>query len=322
MSNPLASLIMARAPAFNVDPRAALAVASREGLGGGIGDNGTSFGPFQLHQGGAYPSYAPQDPSGAQAWASSPAGINYALSRIGSVAGGLRGASAITNIVKRFERPANPEAEINGAIANYGASAGAGGNTFAPTTPAPPHGGDGFLSLIQGLLGGKSPAMPNPTTAQLGAPGPLTGPPPQVNNTTALLTALLSAGKTPSPTLTQRPEPAVGANPATAGPSRLTSVPTNIAARPGIEVNSQIAPDVAQVANLFGVKVESGFRSAEHNAAVGGAENSDHLKGNAVDFVGSPQAMQHLYQWAQGKYPYVEPWDQSGGNHVHISFIR
>lgn len=104
----------------NLDPRAVTAVAGREGLGGGIGDQGTSFGPFQLHQGGAYPAAAPQNPQAAQQWAWSPQGLEYALSGIEKVAGGLRGRSAISNIVKRFERPANPGAEIAGAVSSYG----------------------------------------------------------------------------------------------------------------------------------------------------------------------------------------------------------
>src|SRR5262249_6559390 len=37
------------------------------------------------------------------------------------------------------------------------------------------------------------------------------------------------------------------------------------------------------------------------------------------DFVGSPTAMGNLYKWAQGRFPYVEPWSLSK-NHVHISF--
>ena len=104
----------------SLDPRAVLAVASQEGLGGGVGDNGTSFGPWQLHQGGAYPSFAPQDAAGAQAWAWSPQGINYALGRINQVAGGLKGQQAVQSIVQNFERPANPSGEIAGAEQAYG----------------------------------------------------------------------------------------------------------------------------------------------------------------------------------------------------------
>jgi cell wall-associated NlpC family hydrolase len=110
---------------MGLDPRAVIAVARQEGLGGGVGDHGTSFGPFQLHEGGALPSGIPLNR--AQAWAESPAGINYALSRIKGVAGGLHGSQAVQAIVSRFERPANIAGEVAGAMRDYGA----GGNSPA-----------------------------------------------------------------------------------------------------------------------------------------------------------------------------------------------
>lgn len=117
----LRSAVAARLAQFpNLDPRAVLAVGGQEGLGGGIGDNNTSFGPFQLHQGGAYPASAPQDPAAAQAWASSPTGIDYALGLMNQSAGGLKGPAAISAIVGKFERPADPAGETARAIAAYG----------------------------------------------------------------------------------------------------------------------------------------------------------------------------------------------------------
>lgn len=120
--NPLVQALGAQLAKFpTLDPRAVLAVSQMEGLGGGIGDNGTSFGPFQLHYGGAYPSFAPQgNPQASQAWAVSPAGIDYALRQIQAVAGGLHGQPAISNTVSRFERPANIPKEIAGADQAYG----------------------------------------------------------------------------------------------------------------------------------------------------------------------------------------------------------
>ena len=113
--------IAAGAQSRGLDPKAVLAVASQEGLGGGVGDNGTSFGPFQLHIGGALPaSVAAKGATYAEAWAWSPAGINYALDNIAKVAHGLSGASAIDAIVRRFERPLHPGNEVAGATAAYG----------------------------------------------------------------------------------------------------------------------------------------------------------------------------------------------------------
>jgi hypothetical protein len=99
---------------YGLDPHAVLAVVSVEGLSGGVGDNNTSFGPFQLHRGGALP--AGKD----KAWAESPAGLEYAVRKIASVAKGLRGEAAIRAIVTKFERPADPSGEIKKARSRYG----------------------------------------------------------------------------------------------------------------------------------------------------------------------------------------------------------
>lgn len=108
-------LIVALSFKFGVDPRAALAVAMSEGgFSGAIGDQGTSFGPYQLHQGGALPA------GKTNRWANSRAGITYALHQLDAVAGGMRGRKAIANIVSRFERPAAPAAEIARAFGYYG----------------------------------------------------------------------------------------------------------------------------------------------------------------------------------------------------------
>lgn len=98
---------------YGVDEKAALAVAAAEGLGGGVGDNGTSFGPFQLHVGGALPQ------GKGRAWAESPAGIDYAMGRIAQVTRGKSGAAAIQAIVNSFERPLDPQGEIAKALSIY-----------------------------------------------------------------------------------------------------------------------------------------------------------------------------------------------------------
>jgi len=110
-------LILSLARSLGIrDPRAVLSVAAQEGLGGGIGDRGTSFGPFQLHVGGAFPSGIQGN---RHQWAWSRPGLLYALNRIKVVAGNRQGADAIANIVNRFERPANAQGEIAKALAYY-----------------------------------------------------------------------------------------------------------------------------------------------------------------------------------------------------------
>jgi len=121
------SYIVSHAQQLGLDPRAVLAVAATEGvtLPSHIGDSGTSFGPFQLHAGGALPPDVwSKGASYAQQWANSPAGIDYALGRIQTVAQGLQGQGAISNIVSKFERPADPAAEISRATSIYNENGG------------------------------------------------------------------------------------------------------------------------------------------------------------------------------------------------------
>lgn len=150
--------IRSRAAQYGLDPAAVLAVASREGLSGAVGDQGTSYGPFQLHRGGALPA------GRGQAWAESTQGIDYALGQIAGVARGQRGRAAIENIVRRFERPANPDAEVAGAIGALPSFGGAGGApnplpSGPSTAPGPAAGAQNNLDLIRtrllsGLRGG------------------------------------------------------------------------------------------------------------------------------------------------------------------------
>jgi murein DD-endopeptidase MepM/ murein hydrolase activator NlpD len=122
--------ILQRSRQLGLDPRAVRAVASVEGLSGAVGDQGTSYGPFQLHRGGALPS------GRGRQWAESKAGIDYALRQIQGVAGGMTGQQAVANIVRRFERPADPTGEIARALAAYGGPLPKGGAGGAPAAIA------------------------------------------------------------------------------------------------------------------------------------------------------------------------------------------
>lgn len=125
-----------RAPAYGVDPRAALAVALTEGLSGAVGDGGHAFGPFQLNDAGGVLTGRPGD---HRAFAESNAGIDWALQRIASSgAAGKTGAPAINAIVHNFERPANPGAEVARALANYGQTPATMTPSRATVPVAPP----------------------------------------------------------------------------------------------------------------------------------------------------------------------------------------
>jgi hypothetical protein len=177
--------IIRQARRRNLDPNAVLAVARQEGLGGGVGDQGTSFGPWQLHAGGALPAGI-RNP---QQWAWSPAGINYALDRIAGVAAGKRGQAAVQAIVTGFERPANPGREIAGASRAYGRAAGPGRalaasafDTSSVGRPQPPRRAaasspgldvSGIINLTNSIVG-----LP-PVPIQVNLPGRQTAAPPR-----------------------------------------------------------------------------------------------------------------------------------------------
>lgn len=127
-----------------LDPNAVLAVATVEGgFSGAVGDSGSSYGPFQLHVGGALPAGKTNE------WARSTVGINYALNRIASVAKGLTGKAAINAIVTKFERPAAPQAEVTKAYNIYRSS--------PSTTDAPEAGADANDPPKRGYFGGSGP---------------------------------------------------------------------------------------------------------------------------------------------------------------------
>ena len=169
-------LITQLAQRYGVDPRAALAIASVEGgFNGSVGDNGTSFGPFQLHEGGALPR------GRNSAWANSAAGINYAMQHIASVAKGLQGRQAVAAISSRFERPLDVQGEISKAMGRYGGVGGGGMQVGNPVTggrglSAPLGGADlspQILALVQQVLstnGGRQKLAPqiNPNPVNYG----------------------------------------------------------------------------------------------------------------------------------------------------------
>jgi len=90
-----------------------------------------------------------------------------------------------------------------------------------------------------------------------------------------------------------------------------------------VEVNPQSGQSAPQGDWLSGIvqaapdaQVTSGYRTAEHNAAVGGVPNSRHLSGQAVDLVPKPgESMAQLYERVRG-VPGVKAINE--GDHVHV----
>lgn len=124
--NPVIKWIRKYAKKYNVDARAAVSVARTEGglsnRAGDIGDlsGGGSYGPFQLYAQGALPAPYRGNPQKADRWAWSEAGIEYAIRSMARAgAAGLKGPQAIEAIVRKFERPADPEGQISKALTFY-----------------------------------------------------------------------------------------------------------------------------------------------------------------------------------------------------------
>lgn len=160
--------IKQEAAALGLDPEAVLAVAVQEGgtLPSNVGDQGTSFGPWQEHAGGALPGgVAQRGEEYAQEWANSQQGIDDALGKIAGVAKGQTGSAAVHSIVYGFENPLNPGAEYAAAVANYQAGkqpgltsnpgTNAGPNSMIPATPRniAKTGGSGGLGAAAGTPG-------------------------------------------------------------------------------------------------------------------------------------------------------------------------
>lgn len=291
-----------------VDPGVVAQWTNREGAYAANGTGGLNF--LNLRPAAGDVGVAAQSPGGFDQFAALPAAIDSTVNRIKQpflqqyLAPALgKGADAQWNAIATSGWDAN----------HYGhaplpAATGGAGPAPAAAAPASPNLDAARSSLASFLMsnlqqhGHSDPQMFAGELAQL---KPLMTPP--------------AAQTMAAPASTANAAGAATSSPLTSG--NLSAIPDAIATRPGIQVDSAILPSVSRIVQAFGVKVNSGFRSVEHNAEVGGAPSSDHLHGDAVDFTGDPEAMQALYTWAQGKFPYVEPMSQAH-DHVHISFLR
>lgn len=256
-----APLIRQFSQQYGIDPRAALAVAQMEGLSGRVGDGGHAFGPFQMNDAGGVLTGRPGD---HRAYAESPAGIRDAVAAMArNGAKGLSGAAAVRAIVNNYERPAAPGKEIAGALARYGGRLPAGtSTTYAPASAR-------NLSAA-----GAADPLQARRFALLG----------QIFARDAAYTGVAA------PTLPQPYQLPGGSTPTQAAPRALAA---RTATSSGIKwvgdtsgVHPQLLSSVAAAARSEGatqIRVSSGYRSAAHNAAVGGVSHSNHTTGDALD---------------------------------------
>lgn len=167
-------LIQRLAPQYGIDPHAAQIVARGEGglvnRTNDVGDlaGGGSYGPFQLYAKGALPKQFVGRPQAADQWAWSPEGIKYALSRMQQAgASGLTGRAAVETIIRKFERPADPNKSIALALSRLGAAPGSANpiprqnpvagqlNTQGTAPLSQPTTNPRATALVQGLAGGR-----------------------------------------------------------------------------------------------------------------------------------------------------------------------
>lgn len=308
-----ASYILRNAPRYGLDPRAALAIARVEGLSGAVGDNGTSFGPFQLHAGGALPR------GRGRAWAESAAGIDYALQRMSaSGARGKSGYAAVSAISRNFERPADPAGEISKAWGLYGhgaqssnpQSSGMTGGLDMGGAPALSSGGDDFKRAAAGFLLARADATARGSSSPLGG-------------LLELAQMRQSLGTAP-PSMV--PSAATGA-PGVGGKAQHGSLAELFYDPIGAIKNGQeIAPvgghsDHVHIASTSRATMRQainearamGLRASE-NPQAGGVhpvhvKDSYHYRtipgthmGEALDVSGSPQQMARFYRWAARRY--------------------
>lgn len=254
----------------NVDPRAAQAVFSVEGASGGIGDGGHAFGPGQFNNaGGVWTGrYAGMSPQQINSIAWSRQGLTELANRVASVAAGQHGAQAVQSIVRRFERPADPNGEVSRALAHYGkgytnvsAPAGSYGSPAQGMSLTPLQGFSPNQSLMASLIAQQNaylsggdistaptlPQMMQQYNAQGGVPF-FKAPEP---------VAVPKAGKGSLKIL---------GNTAGENPAFLSALQNAVRGVGGTQI-----------------KLTSGYRDPAHNAAVGGVQGSLHLKGDAMD---------------------------------------
>lgn len=142
-------VIVQKCADYGVDGIAAIADALHEGAGGGIGDDGIAYGPFQIHAtDGRLPQFngKPRNSRAVNAWAWTENGLEYGVRSMVNghpSAKGLTGHRAVAAIVYGFERPADERGAYKTRAAEYDhlVALGSGWPDYAAARFAGPAGG-------------------------------------------------------------------------------------------------------------------------------------------------------------------------------------
>ena len=108
----------------------------------------------------------------------------------------------------------------------------------------------------------------------------------------------------------------------------VTAAANNIDKRPSVEVIANLkalCENVLQpLRNHLGcpVIVTSGYRSPELNKKIGGKQNSQHLKGQAADFVVPQKNLEDIFSYIKNTLPFDQLLLETGkaGKWIHVSF--
>jgi hypothetical protein len=320
--------IIRRARKYKLDPAAVLAVAMGEGglqnRQGDVGDlaGGGSYGPFQLYAQGALPKRFRGKPQQADAWAWSPAGIDYALRKMKEAgAAGLKGEAAVNAIVRRFERPADTDGSVQRAVARLSSI----GPVQAPLRAT-----------------GKQPGV-----RQLAAAAPSPGP--------AQLTLNALFKKAGLPPIAGLGDTMIGPNPAVTSSQQIAPGP-KLQPIPAAVKKGKVPklPRVQRMVSLIDYASQLGL-SVRENPYVDGVdpvhtEGSHHYQtigkhkgkpvGRAIDVSGDPAKLRAFFAYAEQfagkglndlfydpmKYSYDrgKRWNKTiggHGSHVHLSVL-
>jgi hypothetical protein len=280
--------IYADAPKYGIDPEAAWAISMNEWSGRrGTGDQGTSFGPFMLHAGGALPR------GRGRKWAESRAGVNYALRKMAeSGARGLRGRRAVGVIASKFEKPADVAHEIEVAMAHYGRSGIRGRQA-------------GLASLARNTATGQLPGVGADRLAMIGSL--LSSINPDVSPIISMAAARA-----------QQPQPqddAIRPSPRRIGGGRLGEIAFDSGAdRAGVHTRQPVLNFARRIAGLSGQTIHIGTGTNHSQMTVNG-NVSDHWHGNAVDIPASGTALIRLGRNAliAAGMPRAQAMKQKGG---------